>query len=201
LWSDGAFDAAEECWRQAMRLSDDPAIFFGLGLVETRRGADREGARLLLAAANGGARHARSILAGGADLHTIHPPTWQGNEPAIAVSVEETDRAGFELDRDSHPPAFDVVLVLPGSDSSQLDRSDRLARHIAEATRRETEVRMVSLATGTADIEIVSTAYDLVRRDDPTVGDRLHLEIDMIPLEQQGSVIEAHRLDGAIIAS
>ena len=60
---------------------------------------------------------------------------------------------------------------------------------------------MVSLAEGAADIELLSNAYDLVCRDDPTVADRLHLEVDMIPPEQQGSVIEAHRLDGATIAA
>lgn len=199
MWSDGAFDAAGVQWRQAQRLSDDPAIICGIGLVATRHG-DRDGVRLLRLAADAGVGHARSALAGGTDLDTTYPPRWQSKSPAIASLVDETDRHGLDMGREPCPDPFDIVLVLPEASACPADLPDRIADDLLRAAQEST-TRLVGLASGAADIDVLATAYNKACSDDPTLADRLHLEVDVIPLGQRPSVIEAHRLDGAAIRS
>ncbi len=199
MWSDGAFDAAGLQWRQAQRLSDDPAIICGIGLVASRHG-DRDGMRLLRLAADAGVGHARAALIGGTDFDALHPPLWQGKPPAIASLVDETDRHGLDIGREPCPEPFDVVLVLPDASACPADLPDRIAVDLIR-TAQESTARLVGLASGVADIDVLATAYSKACIGDPTLADRIHLEVDVIPLGQRPSVIEAHRLDGATIRS
>lgn len=199
LWSVSAFDAAGEQWRRAVRYADDPAILCGLGMVARREGNDRESNRLLQLAAEAGVGHARVLLADSARAEAMSPPLWHGREPRIAGIKQETDRVGLSLQRDLQPAPFDVVLMLPDSGDFRADLPDTLARELISSAKSACGVRVVSLATGDDDIAVLSGAYDIARRTDPTIDQRLHIEVDVVPSAQQRSVVEAHRLDGAAI--
>lgn len=199
LWQDGAFSAAGEVWREARRLSDDPSIVCGLGLVALRDGNGSDAARLLRLAADAGVGHAHAALAGTISNDTTYPPKWHGREPAIASLVEQTDLDGLADEAVSCPQPFDVVLVIPDA-SSDSERSDRIAIDLVRHSNGE-HARMVGLATTPEDIEVLATAYDQACLTDPTIGDRLYLEVDVVPVAQRDSVVAAHVLDGAAIAS
>ena len=200
LWCVGAFSAAGDTWRQARRLCDDPAILCGLGLVALRDGDERDAGRLLRLAADAGVGHARAALAGNINNDTVYPPKWHRREPAVAALVEQADYQGLTNDQVRCPEPFDVVLVLNESSEASPDLPDRVALDLVRGTVGE-QARMVGLATGPNDIETIARAYDKACQDDPTIVDRLHLEVDVIPLAQFDSVIAAHLLDGAAIAS
>ena len=198
LWSTAAFDPAGDLWREARRLTDDPAILCGIGLVALRHGSTREANTVLRQAADMGVGHARAVLAGGIDIDSMHPPRWHGKKPKIAALVDETDQRGLHHERDLCPDPFDVVLVLPEAAQSAADLPAQLAVDLVRMAHEST-ARMVGLALGPEDVNILVAAYDSACATDPTLPDRLHLEVDVISADQRPSVIEAHQLDGAEI--
>ncbi len=198
LWAEGAFDKAGECWREAHRWSNDPAVVCGLGLVALRSGLDRDAARLLRVAADAGVGHAQAALAGQVDLDTMYPPKWHGREPSIAALVEQTDRSGLSNDRERRPDPFDIVLVLPEASNGAPDLPDRIARDLLSVSNGSAH-RMVGLASDPGDVDALARAYGLACEQNPALGDSLHLEVDVVPAGQRESVIAAHRLDGAVI--
>lgn len=200
LWSTEAFDAAGDLWREARRLTDDPAVLCGIGLVGLRHGATREVNSLVRQAADLGVGHARAALAGGADIDSMRPPQWHGKKPEIAALVEQTDHHGLSLGRELCPDPFDVVLVVPDAAESPAELSSHIADQLVRLAHEST-ARTVGLASGPDDITILTAAYDSACAADPTLPDRLHLEVDVIPAAQRPSVIEAHQLDGAAIRS
>lgn len=199
LWSVGAFDAAGEQWRRALRFSDDPAILCGLGMIARRDGNDREANRLLQLAAEAGVGHAKVVLSGVEDVELIIAPLWHGRPPRVEEIKNETDHVGLPLQRDLQPQPFDVVLVLPEAGDSRTGLPDSLAQELVSTARSAHGVRVVSLAGGDDDIAVLSGAYDIARQADPTIDQRLHIEVDLVPSAQRQSVVEAHRLDGAAI--
>ena len=106
---------------------------------------------------------------------------------------------GLALERDLQPAPFDVVLALRGPDQTNPELSDDLARQLLATAVASTGARVLSLAAGADDISTLSAAYDIAQREDPTIDERLHIEVDLVPREQQQSVLDAHRLDGAVI--
>ena len=193
LWADGSFDLAEELWREALRLSDNLAIVCGLGMAALRLGRESNALRMLRAAADGGVGQARSLLDDAHHLDEMTPPTWQGEPPTIAALVAHTDVEGLPPVVDPRPDRFDHVVVI----DAQVDVGG-LSKVMCGAAKdgAERPRRMLVLAAGTADINIITDAYHQAEAVMLDLGARLHIEVDVAPADQRMSIAAAHRLEG-----
>jgi len=192
LWSVDAVERSAAAWTEAVRLSDNPAALFNLGLGHHRTGDAHRAKQLFNTATQRGMSEAARALDLPGLIGDIEPSLWHGRPPAIVGIIERSLAPGAApAPREAVPDACMVV----GPTDTTANVLDALLDtiHLLGA-----DIALVALACGEAQMAVFVDAYEQLASGAHSVAEGISIDLVRCFPEEVAAIRAAHLLEGTV---